>query len=494
MIDISTLTPGYVADTGWFTKHETYPYGEMRSGFIKVKTSTTYIFKIIETTDTFDNWKGIGEYGENNNASFINRITYTVPTSNNIVFTTGETTNYIVVSARNLANATKIMLNEGDTAKPYEPYTGGQPSPNPDYRQEIKTVKDSVNVVISNKNFFDKNNVRVGYRFGMDGDYYKYAGYNATEFIKVKNNTTYSTSWAIDVMNCVCTYDKNHKFIRRISYNGKKFVTSNEEVFIRADVSDDKLDTAQIEEGDASTDYIEHEEQQITISTQEEMLEGDGFVEEDGVLYEEHTWGKKVLDGTENWIKATSVMENTSRFYFADNTIFNSKNDSDNKIYVKSNAFKGTSFTDIYGLNKTDKNLISNYNNNQNFEGRIVIRIDSNIASTVATLKTFLKEQYDVGTPIIVYYKLATPKRLPCTQEQNTALSQKNKTHTCKNITHFYSTGKVSPVFDIEYYKDLETINKQQNDRITALEQLLSTTATSAMLLDNMQSDLESEV
>ncbi len=30
-----------------------------------------------------------------------------------------------------------VMLNAGDTALPYEPYTGGQPSPNPEYPQEI---------------------------------------------------------------------------------------------------------------------------------------------------------------------------------------------------------------------------------------------------------------------------------------------------------------------------------------------------------------------
>lgn len=30
-----------------------------------------------------------------------------------------------------------VMLNVGDTALPYEPYTGGQPSPNPEYPQEI---------------------------------------------------------------------------------------------------------------------------------------------------------------------------------------------------------------------------------------------------------------------------------------------------------------------------------------------------------------------
>lgn len=35
---------------------------------------------------------------------------------------------------------TNIMLNDGDIALPYEPYTGGIPSPSPDYPQEIKSV------------------------------------------------------------------------------------------------------------------------------------------------------------------------------------------------------------------------------------------------------------------------------------------------------------------------------------------------------------------
>lgn len=34
----------------------------------------------------------------------------------------------------------KVMLNSGSTALPWEPYTGGQPSPSPDYPQEIVTA------------------------------------------------------------------------------------------------------------------------------------------------------------------------------------------------------------------------------------------------------------------------------------------------------------------------------------------------------------------
>lgn len=45
-------------------------------------------------------------------------------------------------SATNTAHVfDDLMLNVGSTAQPYEPYTGGTASPNPDYPQEIYTVK-----------------------------------------------------------------------------------------------------------------------------------------------------------------------------------------------------------------------------------------------------------------------------------------------------------------------------------------------------------------
>ena len=48
-------------------------------------------------------------------------------------------------------NANSWMINEGTIPLPWEPYTGGAPSPSPDYPQEIKSVGDSgtVNVTLS---------------------------------------------------------------------------------------------------------------------------------------------------------------------------------------------------------------------------------------------------------------------------------------------------------------------------------------------------------
>lgn len=48
------------------------------------------------------------------------------------------------------------MLNKGSAAIPWEPYTGGKPSPSPDYPQEIVSAGDSgnVNVMVRGKNVF----------------------------------------------------------------------------------------------------------------------------------------------------------------------------------------------------------------------------------------------------------------------------------------------------------------------------------------------------
>lgn len=40
------------------------------------------------------------------------------------------------------------MLNKGETALPFEPYTGGKPSPSPEYPQEIVSVGESGNITV----------------------------------------------------------------------------------------------------------------------------------------------------------------------------------------------------------------------------------------------------------------------------------------------------------------------------------------------------------
>lgn len=86
-----------------------------------------------------------------------NMLTVTIPenaTDIYLRFFLIETASSTVPVGTYTAKYTGVMLNYGDTALPWEPYTGGIPSPNPDYPQPINSIGDSgsVDVVVSDNN------------------------------------------------------------------------------------------------------------------------------------------------------------------------------------------------------------------------------------------------------------------------------------------------------------------------------------------------------
>lgn len=97
------------------------------SGFCKLSPQTRYVLSNTGTESKFyyDVDKAFISY-ENTTTSF----------------TTPDNAEYIRFNFSNTINENNIMLNAGTTALPWEPYTGGQPSPNPDYPQEIVSVGD----------------------------------------------------------------------------------------------------------------------------------------------------------------------------------------------------------------------------------------------------------------------------------------------------------------------------------------------------------------
>jgi len=120
LTDLSTFRIGYVDAYGGI--QNAHPLGEMCSQFIKVKPNTAYTFKIFETTGTNDSWFGVGEYTSESTSSFVRRDANTTTTATSITFTTSATTNYILVSARNLEQATKVQLEKGFQATSFAPY------------------------------------------------------------------------------------------------------------------------------------------------------------------------------------------------------------------------------------------------------------------------------------------------------------------------------------------------------------------------------------
>lgn len=72
-------------------------------------------------------------------------ITTSVISFYSATFVTPENCHYICVNfdKKDVPFRSNVMMNKGSTLLPYEPYTGGKPSPNPDYKQEVEiTGKD----------------------------------------------------------------------------------------------------------------------------------------------------------------------------------------------------------------------------------------------------------------------------------------------------------------------------------------------------------------
>ena len=156
-----------------------------------------------------------------------------------------------------------MQLEKGSTATEFEPYTGGQPSPNPDYPQEIISCGDRA------KNLFDKANAtyKNGYYKNDNGveQTTNQSGY-LTSYVSVKPNTTYTIQGSLKQTNqsthiyALYYYDINKNWIYRTTTTDNPpytFTTPNDCYFIQFQYRQDAYDedTIQIEEGSTATSY-----------------------------------------------------------------------------------------------------------------------------------------------------------------------------------------------------------------------------------------------
>ena len=127
--------------------------------------------------------------------------------------------------------------------------------------------------------------------------------------------------------------------------------------------------------------------------------------------------------------------------------------------------------------------------------GGLYMFISKNKISTVEQLKAYLSEQKINGTPVTFEYEPLEEEIEPYTEEQQAVYDEIKKTvHSYKDVTNIFSTDETSAIFNVEAKRDIQTQNDNLQSQINEIKELLSTTATSALLLNNMQSDLESEV
>lgn len=156
------------------------------SGFIKVLPNETYsvsstrqnrgkfydINKRVLTTDKFD--FELSNSGDK--------------------FVTSEQTEYVRFSIYETENLDNVMVNAGDTLKPWEPYSGGFPSPSPDWEQPILNAGEggSITVEVTGRNLIDGKRLEIGGLGGNNGQPFVTNTRIRIENIKIEQGKIYS--------------------------------------------------------------------------------------------------------------------------------------------------------------------------------------------------------------------------------------------------------------------------------------------------------------
>lgn len=376
------------------------------------------------------------------------------------------------------------MIYKGTEEKPYEQYGA---SPSPEYPSEIRAVGDkgSVGIKKQNKNLFDilKYPFTNKVAYAPNGQLNYWTGYyGITEYFPVEENSNYVFSNDLNkpITYGLMFYNKNKEFISGIVENTTKFITPKNCKYIRFSIQSDTIpNKVQIEHGDKATEIVEHQEQTKILPIQKPMLEGDYFIKEADGWKEVHTWENKVINGTETMVDGNSPV--------ADNTLVVSipRKDSgltNDKINIISEQFKGNTTANLWITDKEGISLSVGY---------ISVRINRKRANTLEEVKEYLKQNN-----IKCFLKKSTENKLLCTPEQTKVLEELDNFQTYKPVTNITTDSiaklKLKYIADTKTYVDNKVGNLEQ--QVNVINQLLSTTKTSSVLLDNLQTDIESEV
>jgi len=181
-------------------------------------------------------------------------------------------------------------LVDSTTATSYEPYTGGNPAPNPDFPMQVHTVSGDNEVEVVGKNLFDKDTmVKNGY---INSSFKIITGSSTTKCIVVpcEANKTYTiskisskrfrvgyitTSYANNVMvsgvitdhtgtSITITTGENAQYLVAYIYDSSEDTLTLETI----------LDSIQVELGNQATDYIPYQRTTYPINLPEGMFLG----------------------------------------------------------------------------------------------------------------------------------------------------------------------------------------------------------------------------
>ena len=396
----------------------------------------------------------------------IANFTYTKNDSNGIVHiypTTSETNNFYIAN---------VMLLEGtftsENIPEFEQYGA---SPSPEFKSDIENVEGNVDITICNKNLFTGFVKGKGIN-SSTGEELQRDTSAVSDFINVDFNkvTNYYLSGLTDRLNSyIAAYSKDKKFLGRTNANPVNFFILNKDSFVQyknegniafiritqyvietstGTINDIDNLKVQLEIGNTLTDYIEHEQQTITFPlAQGQKLYDKDYPASDGI---HHVRKQIELDGTEDW---KVIYENIFYLELSDTKLFTS-----------------AIMTHFKYAKKSLTELLDNEFTTSAGQGHAFwIKKEG---MTLEEFKSYLAQQKQAGTPVIVEYELETEEIEPYTEEQQEAYNK------LQNVLSYYNETNVftdKALLEFKYIADTQTwaINLVKNEIANTNQQIL---------------------
>lgn len=335
-----------------------------------------------------------------------------------------------------------IILSEGSTEIPYEPYTGGKPSPSPEYPQEIKNSgkwneekqKYEVDVKVVGKNLFDVNYFAESENYqNKEGDatYWKYATF------KVKPNTTYTVSKRKS-LNVNGAINNGIYYGGALAFNNDvnsvKITTKDDGVFYviffyrSEDVNILKEMDIQIELGETLTEYEPYKEQTLTLTSDRPITKWDKLVEQGGQIGWLYNSVNETIDGkTGKW----SIQPASKIFYRTDITF----------PIVVPFCIELLGYDYLMGGYKKDTGITINN------LGVLCITLPEEVELTLDAYK-----QYLADNPLHVLYKDDSEEFVPLPQSEQNAIRALKAYYPTTVITA--DGGELYPDIKVTYRKE----------------------------------------
>lgn len=423
-----------------------YEKGGWETGGIPISNNSMYRFNdyiSVEGGQTIYLLKSLCVYYDVGEANTSRNLTIVVPsTATKAYFRT-------FVGDLDTFNPNDYMVSKTPITS-YEPYVGGQASPNPSYPQPIKVVTGDNKVIVRTANLFTTGagettnagvvakyneseiklngttsgagNIFYDNTLGRLSNYRKIgtfpAGTYSLTFNKISGEMTIpeGKATAFYIRDTESNNIKGLTISQNTTTITTQFILSEEKTLYSqffANASDivfnNYIFNIQIEEGTTATEYVPYKRQELPLNLGSIALckigdYQDEFILENGTWYKDKKIGKVILDGTENWQRQLSVTTGKYSFYISHS--------------VKNTNISNNGFCDYFNFINSSESIVNFINAIRFNSSHIFIILDGSDTS-VESFKTWL-----ASNNVTVYYVLATPVREEITN--TTLISQLN--------------------------------------------------------------------